>query len=237
MRLDDYLTKACFADGAGTLVSRKQAKRAIGKGHVTVNGQPCRKAAEAVARHDQVTLNAAALHLPGERYLMLNKPEGVVSASLDDLNETVLDLIAPGFREGLHVVGRLDRDTTGLILLTSDGQWSHRITSPRHEHSKTYRVTLAEPLTDEACERLRQGVMLKSDTRPTAPSQVIRTGEHTIDLTLTEGRYHQVRRMLAAVGNHVEALHRTHIAGVALDADLLPGESRALTDEEIQALR
>jgi len=237
MRLDDYLTKACFTDGASTLVSRKEAKRAIGKGQVTVNGELCRKAAHAVAPDDQVTLDAAVLHLPGERYLMLNKPEGVVSATVDGLNETVLDLIAPGFREGLHVVGRLDRDTTGLILLTTDGQWSHRITSPRHEHSKTYRVSLAEPLSESACEQLRQGVKLKSDRSLTAPAQVTRISEQEIDLTLTEGRYHQVRRMLAAVGNHVEALQRTHIAGVALDTDLAPGESRALTQEEIEALR
>jgi 16S rRNA pseudouridine516 synthase len=148
----------------------------------------------------------------------------------------VIDLLPDELAGRLHPVGRLDLGTTGLLLLTSDGQWSHRITSPRHHCSKTYRVTLAEPLSDEAQRQLETGLQLRNDNNTTRPASVERLSDGVIDLTITEGRYHQVKRMVAAIGNHVDALHRHRIGSLALDDSLAPGEFRHLTDTEIREL-
>lgn len=226
MRLDYFIANA-------TDLSRKDARRAISKGRVERNGQPCRQASVQVDAQDRITLDGTILDLPGERYLMLFKPEGVISATTDSQQPTALDLLPAGLRKGLHIAGRLDRDTTGLLLLTTDGHWSHRITSPRAGCDKTYRVTLSEPVTREAVARLEAGVILKDDSAATQPAGVSMINEKTIELTLHEGRYHQVKRMMAAVGNHVETLHRLRIGAITLDDSLAPGEFRTLTPEEI----
>lgn len=227
MRLDGFIAKA-------TGLSRKDAKRAIGQGRVQVAGSPCRQAAHAVAADDTVTLDDRELNAPTARYLMLHKPAGVVSATVgEDRHPSVLSLLPAQWQRDLHPVGRLDQDTTGLLLLTTDGQWSHRITAPRHRCPKTYRVTLAEPLTASALAQLREGLRLRNDPTPTAPAEAEAVDTHCLDLTLREGRYHQVKRMLAAVGNRVVALHRTRIGDLVLDPELAPGEFRALTDSEI----
>lgn len=132
--------------------------------------------------------------------------------------------------------GRLDKDTTGLLLLTSDGQWSHSVTSPRRECRKSYRVWLAEAIPDEACRALEKGVMLNGDNTMTRPAEVQVHDDKIIDLTISEGRYHQIKRMLAAVGNRVEALHRFRIGNIKLDEALAPGEFRALTPQEIRSV-
>ncbi len=229
MRLDQFVAKA------GGL-SRKDAKQAISRGAVTVDGSPCRQAASKVFEHQKVQLKGQRLALPGQRYLMLNKPEGVVSSTGDDPHPSALSLLPPALRPELHMVGRLDLDTTGLLLLTSDGQWSHRLTSPRVRCPKTYRVTLADPIDTAALEQLRQGLILRHEPRPTAPAEVTLLTARMIDLTITEGRYHQVKRMLAAVGNRVVALHRTRIGDIELDPTLAPGEFRPLSDAEIRSI-
>lgn len=229
MRLDYVIATA-------TGLSRKDAKRAIAAGRVSVAGSVCRHAATKVDGPAGVCLDDEPLTLPGERYLMMNKPAGVVSATRDGKHLTALHLLPAELREGLHIAGRLDADTTGLLLLTSDGQWSHRVTSPRVECPKTYRVTLAEAITAEAVQHLQQGVTLRNDPKPTKPAQVHRIDSTTIELTLSEGRYHQVKRMLAAVGNHVVALHRRRIGGIELDPALAPGEFRALTPDEVSTV-
>lgn len=229
MRLDHFVAKASG-------LSRKDAKRAIGKGAVAVDGSVCRQAASKVDRQCLVSLDGRPLSWQEQRYLMLHKPEGVVSSTGDDPHPSALSLVAPEIRADLHMVGRLDLDTTGLLLLTSDGQWSHRITAPRSRCPKTYRVSLAEDLDEAGLEQLRQGVLLRNDPTPTAPAEVVSLGPRQIDLTITEGRYHQVKRMLAAVGNHVLALHRTRIGDIQLDPALAPGEYRALTEMEIRSV-
>lgn len=225
MRLDYFLAN-------GTGLSRKDAKREISAGRVTVDGEPCRRANEHLRAEHQVQWRGQPVALPGERYLMLNKPAGVVSATEDRDHQTVLSLLPPELRPGLHPVGRLDLDTTGLLLLTTDGQWSHRITSPRSGCAKTYRVQLAEPLAPEALLQLEAGVLLRDEARPTAPATVQVWSESVIDLVITEGRYHQVKRMLAAVGNHVATLHRVRIGDIELDPALGPGQWRQLTAAE-----
>jgi len=229
MRLDFFVANA-------TNLSRRDARKAISAGRVRINAETCRKAAQTIAADARITLDDQPLSLPGERYLMLNKPEGVISATTDSQQPTALDLLPAETRQGLHIAGRLDVDTTGLLLLTTDGQWSHRITSPRVKCPKIYRVTLAEPITAGAVSQLQEGVLLHGESRPTRPADVCLLDERIIDLTLSEGRYHQVKRMLAAVGNHVTGLHRCRVGALALDPALAPGSYRQLTPEEVETV-
>lgn len=229
-RLDFFLAHA-----AG--LSRKQAKALIRAGAVTVTGEDGTprtglKANSSVAPGECVRLDGEILALPGERYLMLHKPAGRVCA-LEDARPTVIDLIPADQRRNLRIVGRLDRDTTGLLLLTTDGQWAHRLMSPRHHCAKRYRVTTAEPLDDTQLTLLREGVVLHDDPAPTRPAEARKVADTELLLTISEGRYHQVKRMLAAVGNRVVALHREAVGGIELDPDLPVGAWRSLTDAEI----
>lgn len=229
MRLDQFIATT-------TPLSRKEAKRAIGQGRVIVDGRACRQVATHISTDARVTLDDHRLALPGERYLMLNKPQGVVSATTDSDHPTALDLLPSELRPDLHIAGRLDADTTGLLLLTSDGQWSHRVTSPRVKCPKTYRVTLCDPITEVALQQLRDGIELRNDPKPTKPADVLWLSEQEIELTIAEGRYHQVKRMLTATGNRVSALHRLRIGAIELDGRLAPGEFRELTEAEINAI-
>jgi 16S rRNA pseudouridine516 synthase len=149
---------------------------------------------------------------------------------------TVLELLDEDNLEQLHAAGRLDIDTTGLVLLTDDGQWSHRITAPRSQCRKTYYVETADPIAPELVALFKEGVQLKGEMRPTLPADLVIIHEQAARLTLQEGKYHQVKRMFAFAGNRVELLHREAIGPIALDDDLEPGQYRALTAEEIAAL-
>lgn len=229
MRLDKYLANA-------TALTRSQARRVIRHGRVLVNGEVVRDFGASVPETANITLDGRAIGAPGPRYLMLNKPAGVVSVTEHEQHPTVLDLLDIENLSGLHAAGRLDLETTGLVLITDDGDWSHRITSRRTLCPKVYRVWLDQPLDEAAAERLRNGVMLHNDERPTLPAEVERITATEIRLTLTEGRYHQVKRMLAAVGNHVVRLHRESIGAITLDAALEPGEWRYLTQDEINRI-
>tara|TARA_R110001606_G_scaffold1937_24_gene8072 strand:- start:3166 stop:3894 length:729 start_codon:yes stop_codon:yes gene_type:complete len=233
VRLDFFVAHA-----AG--VTRKQAKALIRAGRVALldgTGQPrAGKANTAVAAADRVLLDGQPLALPGHRYLMIHKPAGVVCATRDGTLPTVMDLLPGAERENLRIVGRLDRDTTGLLLLTSDGDWSHRLTAPRQRCAKRYRVSTAEPLSDSQARQLADGVVLKDDPRPTRPAGVQRLDSGGLLLSLEEGRYHQVKRMLAAVGNRVVALHREAVGAIELDPALAPGEWRELSAAEVASV-
>lgn len=174
--------------------------------------------------------------LNGPRYFMLNKPEGYVCSTDDPINPTILYFIDEPVAEKLHAAGRLDMDTTGLVLLTDDGQWSHRVTSPKHHCEKAYLVTLAHPLAADTAEQFTAGVQLHGEKHLTKPAALEVIDEHQVRLTISEGRYHQVKRMFAAVGNHVVALHRERIGEIALDPTLEPGEYRALTEQEVGSI-
>ncbi|MBN7770235.1 pseudouridine synthase [Marinobacter daepoensis] len=229
MRLDQYLASS-------TGLSRKDAKKAISAGRVTVDGEICRQSNRHLEETPSVGLDGQPVLMPGELYLMMHKPAGVLSATTDSSQPTAIDLLPGHLASRVHIAGRLDKDTTGLLLLTSDGQWSHRVTSPRRHCPKTYRVTLAETLPESARQALEQGVLLKGENSPTRPATASLCDADTLELTISEGRYHQVKRMLAAVGNHVDALHRVRIGEIALDPHLSPGEFRALTQEEIRSV-
>ena len=227
MRLDKYLSHA-------TPLSRNDARKAIKAGRVRINNNPAASHSQTITLSDCITLDDTPLQLPGNRYLMLNKPAGFICATEDSEHPTIVDLIKEPRRQELHAAGRLDKDTTGLVLLTDDGHWSHRVTSPSKDIFKRYRVTLAEPLTESAAQTLCNGLLLNGESHPTRPAKLEWIHPQEILLSISEGKYHQVKRMLAAVGNHVIALHREAIGAIELDASLQPGHYRPLTDAEIQ---
>ncbi|MBU2873241.1 16S rRNA pseudouridine(516) synthase RsuA [Marinobacter salexigens] len=229
MRLDQFISTS-------SPLSRKEARRAIHAGRVEVNTEVWKDTGKHVPADADISLDGAQLTIQGERYLMLNKPAGVVSATRDSDHPTALDLLPAELTRDLHIAGRLDADTTGLLLLTTDGKWSHRVTSPKVDCPKTYRVTLTTPISESAIEELEKGIVLHNEAMPTKPAQVNVVEPQLIELTISEGRYHQVKRMLAAVGNHVEALHRQSIGAVSLDPALRPGEYRELTEQEIASI-
>ncbi len=229
MRLDRFLS----ATGAA---SRSEAPRIIKKGRITVNGTVAKRPDDRVEPEtDEVCLDGAPLVYREHTYIMLNKPKGYVSATEDRSLPTVLELLPPELRRGLFPSGRLDRDTTGLMLLTDDGVLSHFLLSPVSHVPKTYFFRSEHPLDEEAADRLRAGVELKGDgvTKPAALE--VDGDEGTI--TISEGRYHQIKRMFAAVGNGITELKRIAIGELTLDPGLGEGEWRFLTDAEIAELR
>lgn len=226
MRLDKFI---CDCTG----LTRSQAGKSIRQGLVSINGEPVKQAARQVSVTDQVELDGEPLQLIGPRYIMLHKPAGYVCANDDPEHPIVFTLLDEPLVERLHTVGRLDLDTTGLLLLTDDGQWSHRLSSPKHHVAKTYRVWTADPIPAEAIAQFAAGVMLRGEKEPTKPAQLELVATHEALLTIHEGRYHQVKRMFAAIGNKVERLHRERIGALQLPANLAEGEYRALTGPEL----
>lgn len=222
MRLDQFVSQS-------TGMSRADAQRRIRWGRVRVNGKGVIKPATHIDPESGVTLDKQPISLPGKIYLMLNKPAGVVSATEDAEHRTVLDLVDHPHRHTLHVVGRLDKDTTGLLLLTNDGEWSHRLMSPKYHVPKTYLATLAEPLTEAMAEPLRTGVQLHGEKALTQPAEVEILSDQQARITIAEGKYHQVKRMFAAVGNRVVALHREKVGEWELAPRLQAGEWVALS--------
>ncbi len=230
MRLDKYLSQA-------TGLPRSQVKRLIKSRKVRINDKANQDHGFQVKSGDQVFLDGREIPPPGPRYLMLHKPQDTICATEDQEHPTVLDLLELENIKNLHPAGRLDIDTTGLVLITDDGQWSHRITSPRHRCDKVYLVTTVDPISPETAHAFAEGLMLRNEEEPTLPATLELLDEHTARVTLQEGRYHQVKRMFAAMGNKVASLHRESVGGITLDEDLDPGEFRFLTAEEVACIR
>ena len=227
MRLDKFISQQLE-------ISRALAAREIRASRVTVDGDIVRDSAFKIVPEHEVAYEGNTLaQQRGPRYFMLNKPEGYVCSTDDPDHPTILYFIEEPMAYKLHAAGRLDIDTTGLVLLTDDGQWSHRITSPRHHCEKTYLVTLDAPLSDETVAQFAAGIQLHNEKDLTKPATLEIITPTEARVTISEGRYHQVKRMFAAVGNHVVGLHRERIGEVVLDPELEPGEYRPLTDEEI----
>jgi len=227
MRLAKFLATA-------GVCSRRAADEIVRSGRVSVDGEPVLDPARDVGPDGAVALDGEPVRAEGARVVYaVNKPAGVVSTARDPQGRpTVVSLIASGLR--LYPVGRLDIDTTGLILLTNDGELAHRLTHPRFEVPKTYRAKLAgPPISDRALHALREGVVL--DDGPTAPARVRRVAGDTIELTITEGRKRQVKRMCEHVGQRVRRLERVGFGPLALGS-LGPGAHRKLTVDEVRAL-
>jgi 16S rRNA pseudouridine516 synthase len=177
-------------------------------------------------------------------YVMLHKPAGYECSQRPSGWPSVYTLLPAPLRQrpskggtpGVQAIGRLDQDTTGLLLLSDDGAFIHRMSSPKHHVPKVYEMETADPVDDGQLRRLLEGVVLLDDPKPVRAAACERTGSHALRLTLTEGKYHQVKRMLAAVGNRVTRLHRARIGALALPPELAPGEWRWLTPEEVAAV-
>lgn len=226
VRLDKFIAQS-------TELSRALAKLELKRKQITVNGSVERDAGYIVQRNDEVRWQQQLLNWPGPRYLMLHKPKGVECSHNPSAHRSVFDLVDAPRANELQVVGRLDQDTTGLVLLTDDGAWLHALTSPKKVQGKRYLVTCAQPITPEQLAALRAGVVLRDDPKPTLPAEATLLSPNQLQLSIHEGRYHQVKRMLAAVGNVVTDLHRESIAHIQLDADLPEGNWRWLTEAEI----
>ncbi|MGM3174249.1 16S rRNA pseudouridine(516) synthase RsuA [Dickeya lacustris] len=227
MRLDKFLSQQLG-------ISRSLIVRELRAQRVTVDGEVVKSGAFKLLPEHEVAFDGNVLvQQNGPRYFMLNKPQGYVCSTEDPDHPTILYFIDEPVAHKLHAAGRLDIDTTGLVLLTDDGQWSHRITSPRHHCEKTYRVTLEQPLAAETAAQFASGVQLHGEKSLTRPATLEVISPYEVRLTIAEGRYHQVKRMFAAVGNHVVALHRERIGAVTLDDTLEPGEYRSLTPQEV----
>ncbi|HSX84724.1 MAG TPA: 16S rRNA pseudouridine(516) synthase RsuA [Cellvibrio sp.] len=229
MRLDKFI-------GNSTDLTRSQIHQLIRQGAVSINHVAARKAAQHIQANDVVSVNDEVIERLSVRYIMLNKPAGYICANHDGEHPTVLDLLDEPNKANLQIVGRLDIDTTGLVLLTDDGQWNHQVTSPRRECSKTYRVTTANAIDAQTADTFRDGVLLHGEKKPTQPAELQLLTSHSALLTIHEGKYHQIKRMFAAVGNHVVELHRERIGEIVLDDNLLPGEYRPLTNLEIASV-
>jgi 16S rRNA pseudouridine516 synthase len=226
MRLDKYIASV-------TDLSRQDVKKAIKAGKVSIAGQVANNSATKIAVDEVVELEGQPLREAKSRYFMLYKPLGYVCSQKDSEHTTVFELLDEDNLDKLHIAGRLDIDTTGLVLLTDDGNWSHRITSPKAQCKKTYLLETVDPITNESVKSLERGVQLKNEKNLTLPASVELIDEQSARLMITEGKYHQVKRMFAAVGNKVDVLHRERIGNIELDEDLLPGEYRMLTAQEI----
>ncbi len=230
MRIDQFISQA-------TSYSRKEAKNLIRAKRIAINDVLCTNANSHITEADMITLDGNRLALPGEIYLMLNKPAGYCCSHEDDGYISALKLL-PNYPVKLHFAGRLDADTTGLLLISSDGQWCHRVTSPKQRidkrKEKHYRVELQQALSAEDIQTLQKGVLLHGEDNPTLPAIITRVSEGVYNIAICEGRYHQVKRMFAAVNNKVQSLHRFQIADIMLDENLLAGQFRTLTNNEIK---
>lgn len=231
MRLDKFLSKA-------TELSRRDCKKILHAGEVTVNGQVVKDSSQHIDEfNDDIEWAGEPLSVAaGSRYLLLYKPEGFESTLKPKEYPIVTDLIDVPELGSLRIAGRLDVDTTGALILSDDGQFLHRVTSPKHHVAKTYELKLADPMNDDqqafAIKELAKGVMLEGEYDKTKPAELRFQDATHATLVLTEGKYHQVKRMMAYFGNKVVELHRASIGNITL-AGLEKGESRFLTQAEI----
>lgn len=230
MRLDKFLTEM-------EIGSRSQVKTYIKKGLITVNGLVCKDSDFKLDENiDIVSYAGETLSYQKFRYYILNKPKGVVTATKDAKDKTVMDLLENVRKTDLSPVGRLDKDTEGLLLITNDGALAHALLSPKKHVDKVYRVSLAKPITKEETEQLEAGVDIGDDSI-TMPAKVEMVHNTEILLTIHEGRFHQVKRMLKAVGNEVVDLKRESFGCLTLEESLKSGTFRELTIEEVNKLK
>ena len=238
MRLEDIL----YSQGFGT---RRVCAGLVQQGHVHVAGAVQTEAGALFDPQDLLfVVQGQAWTWHEKAYVMLHKPAGTECSQKPSAWPSVYTLLPAPLRQrpqkgavqGVQAVGRLDQDTTGLLLLTDDGAFIHRMSSPKKHVRKVYQVTLRHPVSALMVQRLLDGVVLDDDPRPVRAAACEPTGPCSLDLTLTEGKYHQVKRMIAAVGNRVEALHRSQIGGLHLPADLAPGQWRMLSARDLALL-
>ncbi len=230
MRLDKYLCDC-------NMGTRTQVKKLIAQGEVLVDQQVCRQSNLQIdPDHTQVICKGVPITYAANEYYMLNKPMGCVCASTDQLHDTIFRYVPMNLKQDLFSVGRLDLDTEGLLLVTNDGELSHRLLSPRHHVEKMYEATVEGKLTDEDIEAFAQGLDI-GEKRLTLPAtlEILESGAVSVcRVTISEGKFHQIKRMFHVRGKEVTALKRLTMGAFVLDPALLPGEYRKLTEEEMK---
>ena len=219
-------------------MGRSEAQRGIATGQVKVNGKTITDGSHEIDRFAHVTFQEDTVQMPERRLcLVLNKPAGVLSATTDPVHPTVIDLIDDPDKHTLHLVGRLDRATTGLMLLTNDGRWSKLLMAPEHKVDKVYHVTTRDIIPQEAISQFSAGFYFHTEDLTTLPAKLEILTPHTARLIIQEGRYHQIKRMFHRIGNQVVALHRERIGNFSLPQDLAEGKWRPLTEDELRSIQ
>ncbi|MGB1322688.1 MAG: pseudouridine synthase [Vibrio gallaecicus] len=224
MRLDKFICKS-------TDLLKNEATIAINKGEVAVNGVVCLEESKQVHENNTVTQNGNVLIARPFRYILMNKPSGTICSNVDEAYPSLFNYLDVDKVSELHIAGRLDADTTGLVLITDDGHWSFNITVPAKQCQKVYRVGLTRPIAEDVAEKFKHGIELQGEKELTRPAILEVVEPNEVLLTITEGKFHQVKRMFAAVGNRVISLHREKIGQVELDVE--SGRWRYLSNEEV----
>lgn len=228
MRLDKFVCKS-------TELTKSEATSLINKGHVSVNGALILNEKEQVHENNTIILNGSRLKTRDFRYIVMHKPADTICSNVDEYYPSLFQYLDIEKVSELHIAGRLDADTTGLVLITDDGRWSYNITTPLSHCYKTYRVGLSYAIREDVACKFKQGIKLQGEDKLTLPALLEVVSEKEVLLTLSEGKFHQVKRMFSAVGNRVISLHREQIGEIILDVEV--GKWRYLTDAEIKSFK
>lgn len=229
-RLDRYLSRTLG-------INRREVKPLLAQGRILVDGRTVDATDHLIDEFSHVSIDGRLLQSKMPVYLMLHKPIGILSATTDPRHPTVIDLLQRADKSDLHIVGRLDRGSSGLLLLTNDGRWSRALMAPELEVPKVYLVTVQNPLTPDYVKAFSDGMYFAYEGITTRPARLEILEERLARVTLVEGRYHQIKRMFGRFRNPVLALHRTAIGNLPLDPALAPGQSRELTPAELKGIR
>lgn len=231
-RIDRYISKQLN-------INRRDIKLMLAQGRIIINGETIRDVNTIVEEFDYVECDGEVLQNKKPLYIMLNKPIGVVSATKDNQHKTVVELLegySASELESLHIVGRLDLNTSGLVLLTNDGYWSRKLMSPEEKVNKVYQVELEYDLTNDYVSAFTEGMYFSFENITTQPAQLRILSNKVAEVVLTEGKYHQIKRMFGRFRNPVLALHRSAIGNLSLDSQLPMGQGRELTSAEVRSI-
>ena len=230
-RLDRFIGEYCE-------ISRRDVRLMLAQKRITVDGQVVNDIGVIINKFSHIQLDGKTLQKHQPYYIMLHKPIGVVCATVDEQHKTVIDLLSHPAKDELHIVGRLDLNTSGLVLLTNDSRWSERLMSPEHKVAKKYFVKLEHAISKDQeqsyIDAFHKGMYFDFEDITTLPAKLQVIDEHSVEVMLFEGKYHQIKRMFGRFQNPVVGLHRTSVGSLVLDEKLAPSESRLLTDDEVK---
>ncbi|MEH6590736.1 MAG: 16S rRNA pseudouridine(516) synthase [Halioglobus sp.] len=227
-RLDRFIS-------AHTDIKRRDVRAVLAQGRVSVNGESACEINQSVRQFCRVIVDGQILQSNVPVYIMMNKPAGVVSATRDCAHSTVIDLLNETDRPGLHIAGRLDFNSTGLVLISNNGRWTKSLSLPERKLYKHYRVKLEQPISQATVDAFEQGMHFAYENITTRPAQLKIIDSHHADVSICEGRYHQIKRMFGHFQNPVLALHRYGVGPIRLDRELAPGQYRQLSEEEVNS--
>ncbi len=217
-------------------IKRQDIRLILAQGRIVVDGCIAKDVQQAIDKFSHVTFDEQVLQNNKPRYVMINKPKGVVSATKDPHHKTLIDLLKREDRYNLHITGRLDFNSTGLVLLTNDGRWSRQLSLPANKIHKRYQIELENPLNESYIHAFSKGMFFDYEGIRTQPARLTIISARTAEVTLVEGRYHQIKRMFGQFQNKVLELHRLSIGNQVLDPELAPGQSRTLSKGEANSL-